>query len=639
MRLHAGSGDTSRQISKDSKKNKAEETSTVNYQESSSLKKPATMSSILSSVDTAKTTTTTSISNSANATDSIDCFTARVGMDDNSSVTLSSKHDSWTSASMLEAGSITPKILEGKLTSTACPALLVNVDKHESVNPQIIHTTSITTSALAISNLHKPEHEKDTDLAYDNGRTQQHNNSYLKHSIATFSNSSCFLNERTKQTTASLISKPQDTSSAIPKSNKNGFKSYLEKSESSRREQYIPVTNNSDVTLSITSTVSVTTKRAFNSLTLSVSSNSEVHMNEKREKYLANRSCDPCAETAFSTFSSPYLYSQNADDPSISDSDVVKTIAHVTDSSSNNERGVSKSTANVSANNVSNENTFTFSVDLSTSSNSSQACISSVTQTTPMYHHRNSISATGICIQKNESCDNLDRKPVLETKPASSLSLQNVPNLQHLAHGLVSGSQWDQLPANVTNTLQELAASLARSKESKIEATDTQLHQCSKDSQFKLSKSQFVNSPHGNCYNFTLSNRIDVETQQKSQHLDSVKHNSLLDNRILSLQLRLNKLRSAGVSHHCQNHLSSWKSSNTRQAQTDKHSSGVSRHTLLKNGELTKNFSESHSKLDLDHPHLDHTLRKTKPHLDYSTAARDKLGKNMFSLFSIQRKF
>lgn len=220
MRPHPGSGDASKNSNKEKISYSSEEESTRNFKESISIGKTAMSDTITNSVDTVRFTfaTTPTLIDSSGSQKSL------ISTEKNSStLSLSSKKDNTETTSTLDN-------FETKWTSNA--ALLVNVDKHDSINPQIIHTTSITTSALAVSNLHNSDHEKEGDHGNVNGRSKlDHKNDYLKQLFVTSTNSTSFINERSKQTTAITTSVIKTYSSPInlatETSTNNGIKSLV----------------------------------------------------------------------------------------------------------------------------------------------------------------------------------------------------------------------------------------------------------------------------------------------------------------------------------------------------------------------------------------------------------------------------
>ena len=582
MRYHFGSGDASKHIKKDTISFDSDEMTNVDCKESLSIGKTA--------ITLAKTLPLNTAVFVSTMTGSSESQMPSSSPEKKLSIILPSIEDASKTTATFDN--------ETKRTS----ALLVNVDKHESINPHIIHTTSITTSALAISDLQKSNHEKEKDSGYVNGKTlQHHRNNCLKHSFVTSPDSTNFTRERTYQPVAvadigvKQCFDPIDHSTII--STFNSGESVCSSSDASehisiaREEQNLAASNAQSISNSEASTA-IATKT--NSVPFMVSINSQCDKQEKDDQYSAS-----------ATLGVPHTTQNSRCNEIVSGSMLIGTI-------------------------LTQISTFTNTSNSLTLSSSSQASMSSVTHTTPVYHHTNSIPA--FCVKEialpDSSVQLDDNFSLPVSKSSDNLSLNQVPDLQNLAEGLVSGHHMDQLPINVTNMLQELAASLTQTQESDKSAQNIEWDGSLKKSDYSQ-RSLNVSETHLGCS--VLSNIKDIDIQHKSQYLDTIKCNSFLDNRISSLQSRLNILRSAGISRHSKKHLSDYKLPKALPTPHREHTSPISRHAMLKSGILSKNLPEISSKVDADYSatvtHTDHGTKKSRRFSVFSLpTARDKLG-------------
>ena len=424
------------------------------------------------------------------------------------------------------------------------PSLLVNVDKHDSINAQIIHTTSITTSPLATTNLLQKSVSNDINFKSKNDRTT--NNHHHKNNLKTFASvckGSNILNESLQNELNSMNPDIYEHEGSCTHK-ENGDKAISLSKEARLIEENLHDVDS--VTLLSFSTLVSRSSSTFSSCSLdsSIITCSSFLTDKTIVKF-----------TPVDTSNSQLSDDNNkvnvidASFHSESANTCEKAGTNITISSSNN--------VHISTNN-STECSVLLSTNKTVHSNishdsfsSNHVSLSSVTQTTPVYNCQDSISAYRIQSESGiESSDSTARKSETNDK----LSLQNVDDLQHLAHDIVTGKHMQQLPTNVTNTLQQLAASLIEDHQNKVSER-------TKASNDLATSSKNVPSKDSSYIQYIMSHLTDFEKRHKCQYSETAKCKAKLDDRLSKLRFRVNYLRSAAVIRHCKKHLPLWKSS------------------------------------------------------------------------------
>ena len=540
------------------------------------------------------------VSNISRAIDTAEVHKLLLSIDEKvSSVDLPTSNDNATSSSITHFSQKVDK----KFNSTSSP-LLVNVDKHNSVNPQIIHTTSITTSPLAVLNLPQLNQDKNDDRDGENGKTQHKNNLVKSLSVS----ASDVLSKRNGQTSFHLKSKPRDDSdkqSSIAQS-PNDI-SPVSSNTFCGKGETLKLNNVSADDAKISVTISSSPHTVMSQTELSTKTVG-IHTNMKNSDAATSISeklqCQTNEVTTSATVS---------DERSL-----------FNDSNTDHATSVADWSASISTHST---RTFEANLQIETTSNlpssAFQASMSSITQTTPVYKCNNSISTYDIREKINNATSIIGRESE-ELKPQNDLSLRNVSHLKNLAHGLVTGQHMQLLPLNVTNTLQELAASLAGKQAKETEEIQQNVNErtnsekptdCNKPSEEKQTDRHFV----------LMADLKKLENQHHSQLSEISKCKADLELRISSLQLRLNRIRAAGVSLHSRKHLPSFKPSRTRSSWKQE---------SLSRG-LSTNNHELHVKNEPDHMGRDGELKSPRAHL--SSDISSELGNNLLRITARHR--
>ncbi|XP_078487124.1 uncharacterized protein LOC100183407 [Ciona intestinalis] len=140
-----------------------------------------------------------------------------------------------------------------------------------------------------------------------------------------------------------------------------------------------------------------------------------------------------------------------------------------------------------------------------------------------------------------------------EAKPDLVADLK-VPDLLGLARDLITGNHMQHLPLKLTNTLQELAASLTRGQSEKVEPTDSvkpelpaSRRRSSKSLNFEPEAPETVTG---------ITNMAEIRNQHLLQHADVVRRRVSLEGRLNLLSRRLNRIRAASFCKHLSTELS-----------------------------------------------------------------------------------
>ena len=399
-------------------------------------------------------------------------------------------------------------------------ALVVNVDKHNSINPQIMHTTSITTSSIDIA--HSPDSDQNCIVNFDfqNLIHLPKNKDIKTLKGNTFDNDETPLQNVEKETTISV-------SNSITEDVQINITSEASQLESKADENFIC---SSTISLKMGEADKLCLNYANGAVVSSaVEDRLPINSVSLNLSLMANSIASVSSNNGACNYNNLNLTTN-----------VVRALSKTKTSV------LSSSTIDITSNY---SNIFETSCSFSTS-------LPSITQSTAVDNSKQSIPT--YCFHR----------PLMSTTDAiasplkvkNTVSLHNVPKLKDLAHGFVTKALMQELSPKVTNTLQDLAASLCKqgtgdvSSYSKVINTlncvQTTLQQANNVDKNVNSKVDLYNIDH-------------VANKLKEQYLEVLRCNDELKNKISLLESRLNNLRANVIAQHTRKNLPFWKLSSS----------------------------------------------------------------------------